>query len=68
MLLLLLGQLLEHAPSALILRHPCPARVELEAAALGGDGNPQRVPGEQQLGGAAFNRRRPSQRHASQVP
>src|SRR4029450_12103179 len=38
----------------------CAARVELEAAALGGDGDPQRVPRKEQLGRAAFDCRSPS--------
>ena len=58
MLLLLLGELLEHAPPARILGHPRAARIELQAAPLGGDGDAQRVAREQQLGRAAFRRRR----------
>ncbi len=59
MLLLLLGQLLEHAAAARVARDARGARVELQAAALGGNRDPQRVAREQQLGRAALGGGRP---------
>ena len=57
MLLLFLRELLEDAAAAGVLGHSRAARIELQAAALGGDGDAQRVAREQQLGRAAFDRR-----------
>ena len=49
--LLLAGQPLEHLLAARIAREPRRARIELEAAALGRDGDAQRVAREDRLGG-----------------
>ena len=57
-LLLFVGELLEHAAAARVARERGRARVELEAAALGGDRDPQRVAREEQLGRRAVDRRR----------
>ena len=52
MFLFLLGQLVEHSPSARIPGDARRAGIELEAAPLGGDGDAQRVAGKEQLGRA----------------
>src|ERR1051325_2181847 len=50
MLLLFRRQIVEHLAAARITRHARRARVELEPAAFGGDGDAQRVAREQQVG------------------
>ena len=55
---LLVGQLLEDAPAAHVLRRSRGARVELEAAALGGDRNPDRIAREHHLAGRRLGPRR----------
>ena len=60
MLLLFPGQTLEDAPAARVLRQARSPGVELQPAALGGDGDAQRVPGEQQLRGDISLRRLPA--------
>jgi hypothetical protein len=45
-LLLFLCELLKNAPSPRVLRNPRRARIELESATLGCDGNAQRIPRE----------------------
>src|SRR5580704_2508044 len=57
MLPLFRGKLLEDRPSARVGRHAGGARVELQAAALGGDRDAQRVPREDQLGRRTVDRR-----------
>src|SRR5215212_5583701 len=53
-LLLLVRQLLEHAPAAAVGRRTCRARIEFESAPLCGDCDPQRVTREEKLRRAPF--------------
>src|ERR1700724_3574168 len=53
---LLRGELLEDRASSRVARHAGRPRVELQAAALGGDRDAQRVPREDQLGCRAVDR------------
>ena len=57
-LLLLVGELLEDAAAARVAGDAGGAGVELEAAPFGGDRDAQRIARKQQLGRAAFDRRR----------
>src|SRR6266851_508662 len=57
MLPLLRGELLEDRAAARVARHAGRARIELQAAALGGDRDAQRVPRKDQLGCRAVDRR-----------
>ena len=67
---LLGGQPLEHVAAPRVGRQARRAEVELEAAALGGDRDAQRVAREDELGHRAVQCRRPvlPVRHSSQVP
>ena len=60
MMLFFLGETMEHAAAARVLGDARRARVELEAAALGGNGDAQRVARKQQLARRAFFGRRPA--------
>ena len=68
MLFLFLSELLEHGAPAGILRDARGAGIELEPAALGGDGDAERVARENHLGRAALGTPGRPVWHSSHVP